>query len=235
MTNLKVEVYDSISEIKKNQWNNVVESSKLGSFFHRYEWLKAVEDGIGLKAKHIQVLKNANPVAIFPNFITNIETTPFKRLSSGDPGFGGPIIISEEKQVLNLLVKHVSKICTGKIISHYISALSSDYLRYGIFFEKNGYRAYFGDCRFIIDLDKPLEKIKSQMDSAKRRVLKKISPDEYIITDENITDDNLKVFYEKLLFSTGRRNSLCGRVLWLSTGGDSRTKRTSKRFGFQGR
>ena len=48
MSNLKVEIYDSINDINKNQWNNIVEQSNLGSFFHRYDWIKSIEHGRGL-------------------------------------------------------------------------------------------------------------------------------------------------------------------------------------------
>ena len=82
MTNLKVEVHDSILDINKNQWNNLVEQSKLGSFFHRYEWLKAIEDGMGLEPRHIVVTKDESLVGIFPNFIHSIPKIPLRKLFS---------------------------------------------------------------------------------------------------------------------------------------------------------
>ena len=72
MSNLNFEVYDHIDNINKNQWNNLVEQSSLGSFFHRHEWIKSIEDGMELIAKHLIILKNDNLVGIFPNFITRI-------------------------------------------------------------------------------------------------------------------------------------------------------------------
>ena len=191
-----MKVYDSISGINKNQWNSLVEHSKLGSFFHRYEWLESIENGIGLKAKHIVLLKNDNPISIFPNFIICIKKTPFKRLSSINPGFGGPVITSHEKEASNLMLKNISKICRGSIISHYISTLSFGYVRYGQYFEKEGYQPNLGSCRFIIDLNKNYEDIKSSMGKGKRWALNKISKKDIDIRDENICDETLKNFYE---------------------------------------
>ena len=120
MTNLKVEVHDSILDINKNQWNNLVEQSKLGSFFHRYEWLKSIEDGMGLEPRHIVVTKDECPIGIFPNFIHSIPKIPLRKLFSVEPGYGGPVIIGQEKQVLDLMLEKISKICKGNIIFHQV-------------------------------------------------------------------------------------------------------------------
>jgi len=194
LSDLKLEIYDSVKDINKNQWNSLVEQSELGSFFHRYEWLKAIESGIGFEAKHIVILKNLNPIAIFPNFITDIRKTPFKRLNSITPGFGGPLIVADEKEVLDLIFKKISKICKGTIVSHHISTLNLGYIRYGQYFEEKRYRANLSHCRFIIDLKKNYDDIKSNMSSGKRRKLNKISID-FEIKDEKINDEILEKFY----------------------------------------
>jgi predicted N-acyltransferase len=167
----------------------------LGSFFHRYEWLKAVEYGIGLKAKHITISKDNNLIGIFPNFILKIKA-PLYRLSSITPGFGGPIITTDEKEVLELMLKMISKVCRNNIISHQISALSNNYIRYGQFLEKNGYRASYGGCRFIIDLNKPYERIYSNMSSARRRSLNKVKEKKFDVSIEKVSDSNLNDFYK---------------------------------------
>ena len=196
MSDLNVKIYDAISNIKENQWNNVVIQSKLGSFFHRHEWLKAIEDGIGLKAKHIVVLKNADPIGIFPNFVVSIKKTPFKRLFSTYPGFGGPIIATQEKEVLDLMLEHASRICGGNIVSHYISALNLAYNRYGDYFDEKGYKLKVGSCRFSVDLSKGYEEIKSNMTHQRRRELKKIYKKDVEILDDPISDKTIKNFYE---------------------------------------
>ena len=85
MNNLKVEIIDAISNINKNKWNNLVEQSKLGSFFHRYEWLKAIEDELGLEPRHILVTKDENFVGVFSNFIQKIPKAPIRKLFSVEP------------------------------------------------------------------------------------------------------------------------------------------------------
>jgi predicted N-acyltransferase len=167
----------------------------LGSFFHRYEWLNAVEYGIGLKAKHIIISKNDNPIGIFPNFIIGIRKTPLHKLISITPGFGGPIVTTNEKEVMELILKTVSKLCRKDIISHQISTLSNSYIRYGQFFEKNGYKSNLSGCRFVVHLSKPYEKIYSNMSSARRRALNKIANKNFDIKVEDISNIDLDKFY----------------------------------------
>ena len=196
MSELKTKVYNTITEINKNQWNNIIKQSKLGGFFHRYEWLKSVEKGIGLDAKHIVIFKNGNPIGIFPNFVIKIEKTPFKRLYSLNPGSGGPVISKQEGKVMDLLLKKSSYLCGGKIISHNISTHNFGYTRYGQYFEKKGYRLVIDGCRFYIDLDNKYEDIQSKMYHQRRREIKKISKKNYEIKEININEQNLLTFYK---------------------------------------
>ena len=197
MSNLKAEVHDHINSINKNQWDNLVEQSQLGSFFHRYEWIKSIEDGIGLEAKHLIILKDNNLAGIFPNFKTRIIKAPFNQLISITPGFGGPIITGNEKEVLDLMLKTVSKMCRGNIILHCITTLSPGYQRYNLFLLKNGYQPNLDYCRFIIDLNNNWEEIKSNMKSGRRRILNKALKQNFEVYDERLNDSNIKDFYEK--------------------------------------
>jgi len=73
MANVATTVHGSIEEINRNQWNNVIDQSDLGSVFHRYEWLLAVERGLGYEPRHAVVQKGGNPIGVFPNFVTSID------------------------------------------------------------------------------------------------------------------------------------------------------------------
>lgn len=197
MANLKVQVCNSISDINKNQWNNVVKQSELGSFFHRYEWLKTIEEGIGLEPKHIVVLKNKNILGIFPNFIQSIPKTPIRILCSVEPGFGGPLMETQEKHVLDLMIKKISHICKGNIILHHIRTPDPGYIRYEQYFEKEGYRPILRYCGFEIDLkNKTYEDVKGDMSRSKRQRLDKISKKDIKIKIEEINYENLRDFYE---------------------------------------
>jgi len=195
MSNLKVEVHDHIDSINKNQWNNLIEQSQLGSFFHRYEWLKSIEEGIGLTAKHIVVLKKDNLIGVFPNFKACIIGVPFNQLISITPGFGGPIITGNEKEVFVLMLKMVSKICKKDIISHCITTLNPGYQRYNLFLVKYGYQPNLDYCRFVIDLNRTILDINSKMNKKRRYNLKKAKSNKFEIVDEKIDEDNLKDFF----------------------------------------
>ena len=196
MSYLKVEVHKNICEINKDHWNNLVEQSKLGSFFHRYEWLKSIEQGKKLEGNHIIVMKDRNIVGILPNFVIGIKKTPFNQLASTVPGFGGPIIIGSEKEVLDIMLKTVSKICRKNIISHCITTLDFSYVRYNHYLIKNGYIPNLNYCRFIIYLNKNIVDIKSEMDKSKKSNLKKAHSNDFIIKDEKLDENNLKDFYK---------------------------------------
>ena len=94
------------------------------------------------------------------------------------------------------MLKTVSEICGGNIISHYISTLDFGYSRYGQYLEKKGYQPDLGDCRFIIDLSKNCENIKSNMKSGRRRNLNKALKKNFVITDEKINIKILSEFYK---------------------------------------
>ena len=196
MNNLKVEIIDTIANINKNKWNNLVEQSKLGSFFHIYEWLKAIEDGMGLEPRHIVVTKDEYPIGIFPNFILNIPKIPFRKLFSVEPGYGGPVIIGQEKRILDLMFGKISKICKGNIIFHYIRTQNTDYIRYEQYLEKMRYRPVLRYCRFVIDLTKTYEEIKANANRSIKRELKALSKKDFEIKDEKINYENLEDFYE---------------------------------------
>lgn len=206
MNDLEVEILDTISNIHKNKWNNLVEQSKLGSFFHRYEWLKAIEDGIGLEPRHILVLKDEFPIGIFPNFIQDISKTPFKKLFSVEPGHGGPIIINREKQVLDLMLEKIPKICKGNIVCHYVRTRDIDCIRYERHFEKMGYSPILRHCRFVIDLNKTYKGIKASMSRRRRQEIDIVHKKDFEIKDEEINYENLKNFhrgYKKVMHRVG--------------------------------
>ena len=195
-----VEVLDSITHADKNQWNSLVEQSKLGNLFHRYEWLKAIEEGIGLKAKHILIKKDDNPVGIFPNFISKIKKTPFKIMTSAGPSYGGPIIATkDEKIILDLIFKRISKILGITVVWHRIRTHNLENIRYEHYFEKIGYSSSIASCDFIINLDKGEKNIKSKMRKFRRRNLTRILEKDYYIKDENINETTLNEFYKSYI------------------------------------
>lgn len=209
MTNFKVEVFDTITDIDKNQWNSLITKSRLGSIYHRYEWSKAIEDGMDVEPKHIVVLKDNNPVGILPNFIYKHKKTPFKEALSIFPGYGGPIISpKKENEILDLMFEKLSKFFGITLISHHIRTSDPRFIRYDQYFNKKGYQIGLDWCRFKIDLTRNEDYIKSKMYGQRRRNLVQALKREYSTIDEEINETNLKEFYksyEKVMEKVARR------------------------------
>lgn len=193
---MKTAVYDTIENIDRNQWNNFVRKSELGCFFHLYEWLKAVEDGLDMKPRHIIVFKGGAIIGCMPNFIAGIEKLPFKRMVSIRPGYGGPLIATQEKEVFDLMLKEVSRICGGNVISHLISTSDFGYTRYGAYLEEKGYHPRLTGCTFKLELKGKWDDIQANMDKGRRYNLKKGHSIKHKIIDLDINEKNLRKFYD---------------------------------------
>ncbi len=205
MSDLKVEVVESISSVNRNMWNNFVIHNpilKTTSFFHSYEWLKTIEDGLCFQAKHIIVRDDKNIKGIFPNFIQKIPKVPFKKMrslhtGSGGANYGGPVVYrKKERRILDLLFKKTSEICGRDItiMSHSIICFNIDYIRYAEYFIKNEYRPYFAST-FLFDLTQDEELLKNKMDKRRRRNLQRGLESDHQIKDIEINEPNLRNFY----------------------------------------
>ncbi len=206
MPDLSVEDHQSITEISKNQWNNVVSQSERGTLFNRYEWIRAVERGFDYEPRHIVIKKNGNPIGLLPNFITDLPlpdtvteelpfTQPLKQVSSNPTGFGGPIIVSNENESLDLLFDSLEESVGRDVVTHTVKTYDLDYVRYGQYMENRGYEATFNSCLFFINLQTGWESILDNMHKDRRRAIRKGHEQDYRI-DVIPFDDDLETTYE---------------------------------------
>lgn len=226
MTDLSVSVHDSIEDVNRNQWNNVVEQSRLGSVFHRYEWLQSIERGTDRVPRHVVVSKNGNPIGLFPNTIGAVDVpsfsttaellpsdripdwlsdlsfstegsseVPLKRMTSTSPGFGGPVILTEESDCLTLMFRTLSEICERPVVYHTIDAKELGYMRYGKALAKRGYEPTLLNCRFELDLGLEFETLLERMDKERRKALLDARADDHRVT-ELAFDDAVSSTYE---------------------------------------
>jgi predicted N-acyltransferase len=193
---LKVEVLDSIEEIKESKWDNFIEKSSLTSIFHTHRWLKAIEEGTPRVPKHIVVTKSGGILGCMPNFIEQILSLPLKRLNSMMPGHGGPIIIGKEKKVLDAMMGKIDEICGGRILYHCIFTTNMGFVRYVHYLEKRGYRYNVDNCILRIDLEPGWNKILVVMDRTRRYNLKKGLKKNIKIYDSEIEDQSVEKFDE---------------------------------------
>ncbi|QLG49034.1 lipid II:glycine glycyltransferase FemX [Natrinema halophilum] len=192
---LDVTVVDTVKDIGKTEWNGIVERSSRGSVFHRYEWLEAIEEGLGYTPRHLVITKDGNKIGGMPNFVVEIEKTPFKRLSTLYPGFGGPLVPTDTSESLTQLTEAVPNLCGGTTIVHQIRGLDTSYLRYNDLLQSQGYRPFRRECRFLVDLTKGHDEILADMSRTRRRGIERGRDGDYDIVETEITPANLRRFY----------------------------------------
>lgn len=203
MAEYDVTIHDSIEQIDENQWNNLVTQSDVGSIFHRSEWLRLVEDTLDRTARHLVVAKDENPVALLPNFRTDIyvpgyedvaRRLPLAELVSAQPGYGGPIVGSNEATYLDLLLETVPDV-DGWNLFHTIRTNDLEFTRYGKTMAKHDYSPVAVNCRFRIDLLQDWETIRDRMHKERRRVLRKLEDRDTEVVHQSL-DDEFDTTYE---------------------------------------
>lgn len=203
---LTVKAIDSIRAVDRDRWNGVVERAEGSTVFHRYEWLDAIETGLGYAPRHLLVEKDTNLIGVFPNFVADLPKTPFSRLTSIYPGFGGPLVTTDVRDSLSLLVEAVPKLCDGRTVVHEVRACNPNLLRYNDFLHESGYDADRMGGRFQLQLTKGYEALLDEMDSSKRRAIRRGRETDHEIVEEEVTPANLERFhgmYERHMTDAG--------------------------------
>lgn len=178
MAELQADVIDTIRGENENQWNHVVEQSELGTLFHRYEWLLACEETLERGPRHVVVRKGNNPVGVFPNFRRPIsvdglddwtEQVPVKKLVSTNPGAGGPVILTDERAVLEQMVDALARTNAPDVLYHTVRTNELGHARYSKAFREAGYECRLPSCRFRLDLRTGWETIRANMHKSRRQ------------------------------------------------------------------
>ncbi|ELY93175.1 hypothetical protein C482_19416 [Natrialba chahannaoensis JCM 10990] len=196
-TGLTVAAVDTIREIDRDRWNEVVERADLGTVFHRYEWLAAVELGIGHPARHLLVEKDSNLIGVVPNFVVPIPKTPFSRLTSIYPGFGGPLLTTDVDDSLSLVLETIPDCCSRRTIVHGIRACNTNFLRYDGALSGAGYESNRVGGRFVLPLSNGYDAVFDGMDSSKRRAIRRGRETDHDIVEAELTHQELTRFYER--------------------------------------
>lgn len=193
---LEVELLDTVRSVSRAEWNGVVERSSRGGVFHRHEWLDAVESHLDREPGHLLLRKDGNLVGVFPNVVAELQGTPFQRLTSTDPGFGGPLVTTDVSKALPRVLDAVDDLCTGRTIVHEIRARDTSYLRYNDVLRDHGYRPYRRECRFLIHLQQGYEEIFDGMSSSRRKGIRRGRETDHELVAENVTEESLRRFHE---------------------------------------
>jgi len=207
MTKPETNVYSSIDAVNQNQWDNLVGNSNRGSLFQSYLWLSVLEATLDVEPRHIVVSKDGNPIGVMPNFITNVPVASIQKLESLPFGSGGPVISSNESNVLQLLLDKVDQICSGFILRHEITSQKDGYIRYSKPLMKRGYKPHQTHCRFLIDLTQSWSEIKNSMSSERRNLIRKAIEQDYSVMREPLTTENLCSFHKDYKTTMDRVNA----------------------------
>ena len=194
-TNHVTTVNRSIDDIDTARWNELVDRNSRSTLFHRTEWLRAVEVGLGADPYHLTVHKDGNLVGLLPQFKMPIPKTPFYQLRSSYPGFGGPVIGTDHAQVLDALLETSEELCGGRTVLHEIRACDPEYLRYHDRLRSRGYRPARYKGRFMLNIDRPYEAIVDDMARGRRRGIERGRSHSHSVDDGPITRDRLARFY----------------------------------------
>lgn len=206
MTELTVTTHDTVEELNANQLDNLVEQSDLGSVFQRYGWLRAIERGLDRTPRHVVVYKKDNPVAVFPNYVTPLDgpgsrslrrLAPAARLVSTDPGYGGPVVTTDESDCLPLLFDELERLKDRSVVFHFIRTNDLAYVRYGQFLARRGYAPVLGNCRFVLDLDDGWEQLLDGMSRSRRRTVRKALESDHEFEELEPTDRAVRETYRR--------------------------------------
>lgn len=193
---LDVRVLNSVRETDRDQWNQVVDSSRCATVFHRFEWLNAIERGLDRPTRHLIVEKDGNIIAICPNVIEDIPVVPFRRLRSTYPGYGGPIASTDIRAALEVMLEQLTHLYSGRVIVHQIRAKSPAFIRYNDLFRSYGYSPHDLKGRFVLRTKDGYDEIRARMSRSRRRAIEQGRSLNHEIVREDITRESLLRFHE---------------------------------------
>lgn len=209
MANISVDHVSGVESVQKNQWDNLVAQSNLGTIFHTTDWLAAIEEGFAVQAKHAIIQKEDSLAGIFPNVVAPLElpaqvkekapatlTPDLRQISSLNVGYGGPIVPNKEGDLVKLLLTEATRTTTAKDIFHEIRTSHGEFAKYARVFREAGYAPSILNCRIELDLSDGIEGIYSNMDKDRRYNLRKAKEQEFTLVQEDVSTERLVEFYE---------------------------------------
>ncbi|MFB6138949.1 MAG: GNAT family N-acetyltransferase [Halosimplex sp.] len=117
-----------------------------------------------------------------------LERLPLERLTSTSPGFGGPVVLTDERESLSLLFDRLEESVSGATVSHVLKAKEPGFVRYGKFLAGRGYEPTRLDCRFELPVDRPFEELLADMDKSRRKAIRDGREQDYTVVDRPLAD-----------------------------------------------
>lgn len=194
MPETRTKIVQDIDKIGKTRWNMFTEAVSETSLYNTYEWLKTLQTGEGMPARHAVVEKENTLIGALPSFISQMGNTPFYRLDSSRPGFGGPLLLHDRKQTLRDLLRAIENQITGKIIGHRIISNNLAHLKLGKILTQNGYQLQVNNLNVVFELSGTWNQVLGRMKKNRRYEIKRANSEE--ISEPPLTKDTLAKFTE---------------------------------------
>lgn len=206
MTDRTVSVARSVEDVGEGPLRNLVEQGTGGTLFHRFEWLRAVEEGLAWEPQHVVVRKGENPVGFLPNFGRTVpvpsgvaervaDAAAIQTLVPPPPGYGGPVVTGDEDAVLERLLDGVASIDGSTALFHRIQSFDVGSIRYGHALEARGYEPRIDQCAFVLALDGDWDAMLDRMDADRRKAMRRSVEQDAEVTIEGL-EEGLAETYE---------------------------------------
>ncbi|MFC7141048.1 GNAT family N-acetyltransferase [Halosimplex aquaticum] len=127
-----------------------------------------------------------------------LDSLPVERLCSTAPGFGGPVVLTDEAECLDMLFDALDDAISEYTLCHVVKAKEPAFMRYGKFLAGRGYAPTLLDCRFVLDVDRPFEEVLDGMDKERRKAVRDAREREYEVTERPLAE-TLDETYDRYL------------------------------------
>ncbi|WP_123535489.1 GNAT family N-acetyltransferase [Halosimplex salinum] len=125
-----------------------------------------------------------------------LDSLPVERICSTAPGFGGPVVLADETDCLDMLFDALDDALSESTLCHVVKAKEPAYMRYGKFLAGRGYSPTLLDCRFVLDVDRRFEDVLDGMDKERRKAVCDAREQDYDVTERSLAE-TLDETYER--------------------------------------
>ena len=186
----------TLNDQDRGNWNSCVSQCDHGSFFQRFEWLKAIEEGLDYEARHIIVRKGTTIVGGLPQYLAPVRGVHLNELCSIPMGYGGPLLLGDRSEVLPLILSEVRRATTGRLLLHHrISTAHLGYSQYGARLEDAGYVPDLRTCRFVLDLSESWDDLMRTLSAGRRQQVRRAENEDRFRFQDCRLKDGLDTFY----------------------------------------
>lgn len=223
MTELRPVLHRSVDDVDVNPWNNLVTQSDRGTLFHRTEWLRAIEEGLDWRPRHVAVERRGDPVAMMPNFVCEcpdlselaaglslgadggelpdasvLEGTidsPLRRATCSHP-YGAPFGVTDERECLDMLFDRFEAANGRRVLFHSIKSYDLEAVRYGCYLDHRGYESRVQGCHFVIDLNRDWDAVLADMDKERRKAIRRANEQDDVRVEIHPLGEDLDTTYD---------------------------------------